>query len=70
MQAKMVLKIEGMTCKMCVKHVAKALQGVAGVLGVEVNLEDAQAQLSYDPALADLPQFKAAVDDAGYKVID
>ncbi|MFP4395895.1 MAG: heavy-metal-associated domain-containing protein [Anaerolineales bacterium] len=63
-------KIEGMSCQMCVKHVTKALQGVAGVSAVEVSLEDEAAQVSYDPDVADVAAFKAAVSDAGYKLVD
>ena len=36
---KKTLKIEGMMCQRCVAHVTKALQGVEGVLNVEVNLK-------------------------------
>ncbi|NBD34949.1 MAG: hypothetical protein GVY30_02995 [Chloroflexi bacterium] len=62
-------KIEGMSCQMCVKHVTKALQGVAGVKAVKVSLEDENAQMTYDPDAADVAAFKAAVSDAGYELV-
>jgi copper chaperone CopZ len=54
---------------MCVKHVTKALQGVAGVKAVKVSLEDENAQMTYDPDAADVAAFKAAVSDAGYELV-
>lgn len=40
---KVVLSIEGMMCKHCVKHVEDALKGVSGVNQVEVSLENKNA---------------------------
>ena len=64
------LKIEGMSCQMCVKHVTKALSGISGVTDVEVSLDEAQAVVRYDSDQAGMAAFKAAVDEAGYKVAD
>lgn len=63
----MTFPVKGMSCKMCVKHVTTALLGVAGVTEVEVNLDAAQATVTYDPALANTGAFKAAVAEAGYE---
>jgi len=59
------LKIEGMTCASCVRHVEKALKSVEGVTNAEVNLatEEARVEIGRD-AVADLI---ASVDSAGYK---
>ncbi|HID85279.1 MAG TPA: hypothetical protein EYP54_09315, partial [Anaerolineales bacterium] len=35
-QSKLKLKIQGMTCDTCVRHVTRALQSVPGVVQVEV----------------------------------
>ena len=64
------LNVKGMSCQMCVKHVTKALQGVAGVTEVAVSLESNHAKVVYDPTVAGMPQFKAAVAEAGYEVVD
>ena len=40
---KVVLSIEGMMCKHCVKHVEDALKGISGVNQVEVSLENKNA---------------------------
>lgn len=64
-----VLKINGMTCQMCVKHVTRALEGVEGVTHVEVNLEPGIAQVTYDPTVTDLPALQEAVAEAGYELV-
>ena len=64
------LKITGMSCQMCVKHVTKALQGLEGVEDVAVQLEPGTATVTYNPELAGLQGFKAAVAEAGYAVAE
>lgn len=64
------LMITGMSCQMCVKHVTKALQGVDGVTDVVVNLEPGTATVTFNPELAGLEGFKAAVAEAGYAVAE
>jgi copper chaperone CopZ len=39
------LKIQGMTCGGCVKHVTKALQSVPGVAHVDVDLVSGRARV-------------------------
>lgn len=63
------LKIDGMSCQMCVKHVTQALQNVQGVTEVEVNLEPGTAVVTYDPGSADMSDFQDAVAEAGYQVM-
>ena len=58
------LRIIGMTCNGCVRHVDKALRAVPGVTAVEVALPD-QATIVGD---ADLAALAAAVSDAGYQL--
>jgi len=60
------LRIEGMTCNGCVKHVDKALREVRGVTAVEVSLPD-RAKIVHDEGL-DLAALAAAVAAAGYAV--
>lgn len=62
------VKINGMTCMGCVGSVKRVLEAVNGVSKVEVSLEQGQARLEYDPALAKPAQFKTAIEDAGYEV--
>ena len=62
---KKTVKIEGMMCQMCVKHVKAALSALDSE--VEVSLEDKCATLD-----ANVPDdaIKAAVKEAGYEVVD
>ena len=61
------LKVEGMDCEGCVKSVTRMLSGVPGVQQVDVSLAQASARVIYDPAKADVPAMKKAVERAGYK---
>ena len=61
------LSIEGMMCQNCVKHVTRALEGVAGVSQVEVSLENKQAVVTAGSEVSD-DALKAAVTEAGYEV--
>jgi Cu+-exporting ATPase len=64
------LPITGMTCASCVNRVEKALKKVPGVLDASVNLASEQASVTYVPASAGWNELKAAVEQAGYGVIE
>jgi copper chaperone CopZ len=61
------LRITGMTCNGCVKHVDAALRGLPGVLAVQVNLPEGRAEVSHDPQQSPVTSLIAAVVDAGYE---
>jgi len=61
------LKIEGMTCGHCVTTVAKALNGLDGVLVEKVAI--GTAIVSYDPAVASAEQIVETVNDTGYTAV-
>ena len=63
-----VLKVEGMTCKNCQKHVHNALVKMEGVTGVEVSLEAKTATVQ---ATRDIPvaEFEQVIADAGYELV-
>ncbi|OGA49997.1 MAG: heavy metal transporter [Betaproteobacteria bacterium RIFCSPLOWO2_12_FULL_62_58] len=63
-----MLRIKGMTCMGCVASVKRVLQGIEGVKAVDVSLEQGQATLQYDSAVANPARFKTAVEEAGYEV--
>ncbi|HEY5638024.1 MAG TPA: heavy-metal-associated domain-containing protein [Burkholderiales bacterium] len=60
-------KVEGLHCDGCVKSVTRMLTGVPGVAKVEVSLEEARASVDFDAAKAGLPEFKRAVERAGFR---
>ena len=59
------LNVEGMMCDHCVAHVTEALEGVAGVSHVKVNLKKGEATLKAEPTVTD-DALVQAVKDAGY----
>jgi len=66
----LTLPIGGMTCASCVSHVERALKGVPGVLVANVNLATERATVTFIPGLASPADFKQAVADAGYEVLE
>ena len=63
------LKIEGMMCAHCQKHVTEALSGMDGVTAVDVDLAGGTAAVK---ASREIPQaeFARVITDAGYELID
>jgi copper chaperone CopZ len=61
------LRITGMTCNGCVKHVDQALRGISGVSAVEVDLAGARAKVVHDPEQSPTASLVAAVAHAGYE---
>ena len=59
------LKIDGMSCSACVGHVTKALESVAGVSNVSVDLERGSAHV--EGQSLDLDELIAAVEEEGYE---
>jgi len=64
------LPITGMTCAMCQKNVARALNRSEGVLSASVNLASEKASVSYLPGVTRRRDLVQAVERAGYGVID
>jgi Cu+-exporting ATPase len=60
------LKITGMTCASCVRHIEKSLKAVPGVNDAIVNLATDKATVFADPSLKD-DALVAAVVGAGYE---
>lgn len=58
--------IEGMSCKNCVAHVKNALEELAGVSEVEVNLEGKYALVE---ATESNDVLKATIEEEGYDVV-
>lgn len=63
-----VLNVEGMSCEHCVRHVTNALEDVAGVEKVAVNLEAKTATVDHTES-ATTEMMKAAVEEAGYTIV-
>lgn len=65
---KKIIAINGMSCNHCVKHVKEALEGLDGVMNVDVNLNSKTAVIETGVNIKD-EDIKTAVDDAGYEVV-
>jgi copper chaperone CopZ len=61
------IKVSGMTCQGCVRSVTRVLQALPGVEAVQVSLDKGEAELRYDPTRAGAPEFRKAVEDAGFE---
>jgi copper chaperone CopZ len=62
------LRITGMSCNNCVRHVDKALRAVPGVQNVQVDLPEGRAAVEHSATTA-LPALIAAVESAGYEAV-
>ena len=64
------LNIKGITCMGCVASVKRVLTPIAGVTQVDVVLESGKVDISYDASLAQPDQFREAIRNAGYEVLN
>ncbi|MCT2536098.1 copper chaperone CopZ [Aquibacillus koreensis] len=62
------LEVKGMTCGHCKSAVNGALEELAGVERVEVNLETGKVEVGYDESKVDENKLKEAVEEQGYDV--
>jgi len=67
---RVILPIGGMTCASCASHVERALSKVDGVVTANVNLATEKATVTYVPGVAGLSDFRRAVAEAGYEVLE
>ena len=67
-ERKLTIPIKGMTCASCVSHVGKALEDVAGVEEVNVNLATEKATVGLLQKDVPLDSLIEAIEDAGYGV--
>ena len=62
------VKIKGMSCKHCVMAVTKALEQIAGITDVHVNLEKGEAQFE-ETMPVDGELIREGIAKAGYEVV-
>ena len=66
-EMKYELKIEGMMCMHCQRHMTEALNKMEGVQA-EINLEEKTAYVTADHEIS-MDEFQAVVDEAGYTLV-
>ena len=64
------LQISGMTCSSCAQRIEKNLARLEGVTDVNVNLAVEKATIHYDESRVAVADFRAAVEKAGYGVVE
>jgi P-type Cu+ transporter len=67
---KVTLPVHGMSCASCVKKVESALNGLEGVVKASVNFATERASVQYVPGTVSVKDFKQAVKDAGYEILE
>ena len=63
---KMIVNVDGMSCNNCAKHVKNALEELDGVNEVIVNLDNKNAEISYQGDI-DENLIRDAINEAGYE---
>lgn len=63
---KMIVKVDGMSCENCAKHVTEALESVAGVKEVNVDLDNKEANVEFFGSV-DENEISKAISEAGYE---
>ena len=66
---KKTLKIEGMMCPNCERHVVKALSALPGVVSAVASHTDGTAVVTLDAEVSDSELRKAVEEDAGYRLL-
>jgi len=61
-----VLEVRGMTCPSCVRHITAALDDLAGVHRVVVDLRDGVVVVTHDVIQTPTAQLVEAIRQAGY----
>ncbi len=68
--ASVEISITGMTCAACVRRIEKAVRAVPGVNEATVNLVTQRASVKLDPTSARRESLVAAIEKAGYGVVE
>lgn len=63
---KMIVKVDGMSCENCAKHVTEALESVAGIKEVNVDLKNKEANVEFFGSV-DEAEISKAISEAGYE---
>ncbi len=66
---KIVLRIGGMVCAMCVGALEIAFKKLDGVVDARVNLAAEKAYITFNPKMVTLEDMKKAIEDTGYQFL-
>ncbi|WP_121614330.1 copper chaperone CopZ [Mesobacillus foraminis] len=62
------LNVQGMSCGHCVKAIEGSVGELEGVKRVNVKLDDAMVEVSFDEIQVSLEKIKDTIEDQGYDV--
>lgn len=65
---KEIIMVQGMSCMNCVKSVEESVGQLKGVNEVNVTLDDAQVEVSFNESKTSLEKIKETIKDKGYEV--
>ncbi len=65
-----ILSVPDISCEHCERTILGALQPVAGIQTVHVDIPARQVRVDYDPAAIDVQQMKAVLAEEDYPVAD
>lgn len=63
------LLVEGMSCGHCVATIKKAVGGLAGVLSVDIFLDNKEVNIEFDGSKIALEAISSKIKEAGFEVI-
>jgi copper chaperone len=63
-----VLNVPDISCEHCQRTITEALQPVAGVQSVNVDIPSKQVTVQYDASVVDVERFKAILQEEEYPV--
>ncbi len=66
---KVIIKVGGMTCAMCVQAIEGVLRKIDGISEVSVNLAAEKAYVTYNPRMTSVAEMKKAIEDLGYEYL-
>jgi copper ion binding protein len=66
---KKVIKVEGMSCDHCVKHITNAINEIEGAKCLNISLDHKTVEVQYDNDDT-LSKIEASITDAGYEVVN
>ena len=62
------LKVQGMSCAHCVKSVQESVGQLEGVNEVNVKLDDAEVEVSFNKSQVSLEKIIEVIEERGYEV--
>lgn len=62
------LKVEGMTCKLCVQAIEENVTALSGVDNVQVYLENGTVDVEFYKDVVQVKQITHTIEDQGFRV--